>query len=52
MRPMVATYVYRGADVPKPGDEGVRPNLWPLGGTAPSDGLPVEIVVQSFAFAP
>ena len=48
----VATYVYRGSDVPKPGDERVRLNLWLFGGTAPSDGQPVEIVVESFAYAP
>jgi hypothetical protein len=48
----VATYVYRGSDVPKPGDERVRLNLWLFGGAAPSDGQPVEIVIESFAFAP
>lgn len=48
----VATYVYRGSDVPKPGDERVRLNLWLYGGSAPSDGQPVEIVVEAFAFAP
>jgi hypothetical protein len=48
----VATYVYRGADVPKPGDERVRLNLWLFGGAAPQDGQPVEIVVESFAFTP
>ena len=48
----VATYVYRGSDVPKPGDERVRLNLWLYGGSAPSDGQPVEIVVEAFTFAP
>ena len=48
----VATYVYRGSDVPKPGDERVRLNLWLFGGAAPSDGQPVEIVVESFAYTP
>ena len=48
----VATYVYRGTDVPKPGDEPVRLNLWPFGGAGPQDGQPVEIVVESFAFTP
>ena len=28
MRPTVATYVYRGSDVPKPSDVRVRLNLW------------------------
>jgi hypothetical protein len=48
----VATHVYRGSDVPKPGHERVRLNLWLFGGAVPSDGQPVEIVVESFAFAP
>ena len=48
----VATYVYRGADVPKPGDERVRLNLWLFGGNAPTNGQPVEIVVESFTFTP
>ena len=49
---VLATYVYRGSDVPKPGDEGVRLNLWLFGRGAPSNGQPVEIVVESFADAP
>jgi hypothetical protein len=44
--------VYRGSDVPKPGDERVHLNLWLFGGAAPANGLGVEIVVESFAFAP
>ena len=47
----VATYVYRGTDVSKPGDEGVPLNLWLVGGAAPTTGQPVEIVVESFSFA-
>ena len=49
---LVATYVYRGTRVPKPGDERACPNLWRYGGAAPSDVQPVEIVVESFACAP
>jgi hypothetical protein len=48
----VASYVYRGSDVPKPGDERVRLNLWLFGGAAPTNGQGVEIVVESFVFAP
>ncbi len=48
----VAAYVYRGADAPKPGDERVRLNLWLFGGAPPSDGAPVEVVVESFTFTP
>lgn len=49
---IVATYLYRGTDVPKPGDERVRLNLWLYGGAPPMNGQPVEIVVESFTFAP
>jgi hypothetical protein len=48
----VASYTYRGADVPKPGDERVRLNLWLFEGAGPSDGQPVEVVVESFTFVP
>ena len=48
----VATYVYRGTDVPKPGDERPRLNLWLFNGASPTNGQQVEIVVESFTFAP
>jgi hypothetical protein len=48
----VASSTYTGSDVPKPGDERVRLNLWLFGGAAPTNGLPTEVVVESFAFAP
>lgn len=43
---------YVGADVPLPGGENPRMNLWLFRGAAPSDGQPVEIVIESFAHAP
>jgi hypothetical protein len=49
---LIARYTYTGADVPKPGDERVRLNLWLFNGAAPTNGLPVEVVVRSFAFTP
>lgn len=49
---LIATYTYTGSDVPKPGDERVRLNLWLFGGAAPTDGAPVDVIVSSFAFAP
>lgn len=48
----IATYTYTGSDVPKPGDERVRLNLWLFGGAAPANGSPVEVIVRSFAFTP
>ena len=49
---VVASYTYTGSDVPKPGDERVRLNLWLNGGSAPLNGLPAEVAAESFAFAP
>jgi hypothetical protein len=48
----VFSYTYTGADVPKPGDERVHLNLWLFGGAAPTNAQPVEVVVESFGFAP
>jgi hypothetical protein len=49
---LISTYTYTGSDVPKPGDERVRLNLWLFNGAAPTNGLPAEVVVQSFVFTP
>ena len=48
----IHSYMYTGSDVPPSGDERVRLNLWLFQGAAPTDGQPVEIVVESFAFTP
>ena len=49
---VISGYSYTGVDVPRPGDERVRLNLWLFNGAAPTNGSPVEVVVSSFAFAP
>jgi hypothetical protein len=49
---LIASYEYTGSDVPKAGDERVHLNLWLFNGAAPLDGLPVDVVVQSFSFTP
>ena len=49
---VVASSTYQGSDVPKPGDERVRVNLWLFQGAAPTNGLSTEVVVESFGFAP
>ena len=49
---VIASYAYSGSDVPPTGDERVRLNLWLFGGVAPTDGQPVEIVIESFVFTP
>jgi hypothetical protein len=43
---------YVGSDVPRPGGENVRVNLWLFNGAAPTDGREVEIVVKGFGFTP
>ncbi len=44
------SWTYTGADVPAPGDERARMNLWLFRGAPPTNGLPVEVVVKSFTF--
>ncbi len=46
----IARYTYSGSDVPLPGDERVRLNLWLFNGRAPA--APAEVVVESFTFTP
>jgi protoheme IX farnesyltransferase len=48
----IASYTYTGTDVPKPGDERVHLNLWLYTGAPPTNGLPAEVIVESFAFSP
>ncbi|GIU95226.1 MAG: hypothetical protein KatS3mg012_1683 [Gaiellaceae bacterium] len=48
----VPEWTYTGPDVPEPGDENARMNLWLFRGLAPSDGREVEIVLESFSFTP
>ena len=49
---LIDEHTYVGSDVPRPGDERVRLNLWLFNGAAPTDGLAVEVVVSSFVFTP
>ena len=48
----VPSWSYLALDVPPAGDETPRMNLWLVGGAAPTDGRPVEVVVRSFTFTP
>jgi len=43
------SWSYEGADVPVPGEENPRINLWLFRGAAPTDRLPVEVVIESFS---
>jgi hypothetical protein len=46
------TWSYAGPDVPRPGGENARMNLWLFRGVAPSDGQPAEVVITDFTFTP
>jgi len=43
---------YQGPDIPPPGAEGMRFNLWLFDGKAPDGGQGDEVVVESFSFGP
>lgn len=47
---ILASYTYTGSDVPIPGGEQPRINLWLFRGAAPTDGRPVEIVFDAFSY--
>jgi hypothetical protein len=49
---VIDSYSYSGSDVPKSGDERVHLNLWLFNGEAPTNGLPVDVIVSSFTYAP
>lgn len=46
------SWTYTGPDVPRPGAENPRLNLWLQNGfgSPPSDGRPVEVVIESFTY--
>lgn len=48
----VPSWTYTGADVPPPGDETPRMNLWLYQGAPPANGKAVEVVIRSFTFTP
>jgi hypothetical protein len=45
---LLHSWSYTGPDVPLPGGENVRMNLWLFRGSAPIDGQPVEVIIESF----
>ena len=46
------SWSYAGPDVPRPGGENARMNLWLFRGTPPSNGQPAEVVITDFTFTP
>ena len=49
---VVEQWTSTGADVPVPGGEHTRMNLWLSQGRAPSNGQPVEVVLNAFSYRP
>jgi len=47
-----STWTYADLDVPEPGSENVRMNLWLYRGASPLNDQSVEVVVKSFKFKP
>jgi hypothetical protein len=47
----IDSYSYVGPDVPIPGGENPRMNLWLNRGAAPTDGQPAEVLFDSFRFS-
>jgi hypothetical protein len=47
----LAQWEYTGPDIPKPGDERARLNLWLMSGLAPKNGAGLEVVIPGFEFA-
>jgi hypothetical protein len=46
----IQTWTYSGPDIPPPGNEQLRINVWLFRGDPPSDGREVEVVVRGLAF--
>lgn len=49
---VIQEWRYTGADIPAPGPERVRINLWLLNGSAPLGGVGDELIVDAFSFEP
>jgi hypothetical protein len=49
---LIDAWTYAGGDVPVPGGENARMNLWLFRGARPTDGRSVEIVISSFSYVP
>jgi hypothetical protein len=47
---MIASWIYTGSDVPPPGQENPRMNLWLRKGLSPVNGQEAEIVIKKFQY--
>lgn len=48
----IQSWFYQGDDIPSPGEENVRINLWLRGGEAPINGQDSEVIITNFSFTP
>jgi hypothetical protein len=48
----IRSWAYTGTDVPRPGLENVRINLWLTDTNGPSNGQPAHVVIKDFQFVP
>ena len=46
----IGSWVYTGLDIPEPGNENARINLWLFGGKAPQNRQEAEVIVSQFQF--
>jgi hypothetical protein len=49
---LIDSWTNTGSDVPRPGTENARINLWLDGGNPPADGCEVEVVIRNFEMNP
>ena len=48
---LIHSWVYTGPDIPPPGNERMRFNLYLYGGDAPVSGLGDEVIVTTFEYS-
>jgi hypothetical protein len=49
---LIDLWVYTGRDIPRPGNENARINLWLFGGNPPISDSSVEVIIKKFEFVP
>jgi len=49
---MTEGWTYTGSDIPSPGGESIRLNLWLIGGQAPANDQDTELIIRRFEFFP
>jgi len=47
---IIDAWTFSDSEIPTPGNEKIRINLWLLGGNPPSDEQPIEVVIEEFSF--